>query len=70
MGKLRSDLEHFAAVHKVFGANNVSKLLLHIPPSKGLDAVVTIFYKAQARLRDPIYGCVAHIFALQQQVFN
>ncbi|KAL3616571.1 hypothetical protein CASFOL_039961 [Castilleja foliolosa] len=61
---------HFAAVHKVFGASNVSKLLHHIPPSKRLDAVVTICYEAQARLRDPIYGCVAHIFALQQQVVN
>ncbi|KAL8495473.1 hypothetical protein ACS0TY_019569 [Phlomoides rotata] len=61
---------HFAAVHKVFGASNVSKLLLHIPPQKRLDAVVTICYEAQSRLRDPIFGCVAHIFALQQQVVN
>ncbi|GFP83223.1 LOB domain-containing protein 18 [Phtheirospermum japonicum] len=61
---------HFAPVHKVFGASNVSKLLLHIRPSKGLDAVVTICYDAQGRLQDPIYDCVAHIFALQQQVFN
>ncbi|KAK4415989.1 LOB domain-containing protein 18 [Sesamum alatum] len=61
---------HFAAVHKVFGASNVSKLLLHIPAEKRLDAVVTICYEAQARLRDPVYGCVAHIFALQQQVVN
>ncbi|KAG0474842.1 hypothetical protein HPP92_014528 [Vanilla planifolia] len=59
---------HFAAVHKVFGASNVSKLLLHIPAHKRLDAVVTICYEAQSRLRDPVYGCVAHIFALQQQV--
>ncbi|KAJ0968728.1 hypothetical protein J5N97_021605 [Dioscorea zingiberensis] len=61
---------HFAAVHKVFGASNVSKLLLHIPAHKRLDAVVTICYEAQSRLRDPVYGCVAHIFALQQQVVN
>lgn len=60
---------HFAAVHKVFGASNVSKMLLHIPVHKRLDAVVTICYEAQARLRDPVYGCVAHIFALQQQVY-
>lgn len=59
---------HFAAVHKVFGASNVSKLLVHIPAHKRLDAVVTICYEAQARLRDPVYGCVVHIFALQQQV--
>ncbi|KAK9749284.1 hypothetical protein RND81_02G115000 [Saponaria officinalis] len=61
---------HFAAVHKVFGASNVSKLLQQMPVHKRLDAVVTICYEAQARLRDPIYGCVAHIFALQQQVLN
>ncbi|TKY63755.1 LOB domain-containing protein 18 [Spatholobus suberectus] len=61
---------HFAAVHKVFGASNVSKLLLNIPVHKRLDAVVTICYEAQARLRDPVYGCVAHIFALQQQVVS
>ncbi|XLR11943.1 hypothetical protein S83_039881 [Arachis hypogaea] len=61
---------HFAAVHKVFGASNVSKLLMNIPVHKRLDAVVTICYEAQARLRDPVYGCVAHIFALQQQIVN
>ncbi|XP_020220072.1 LOB domain-containing protein 18 [Cajanus cajan] len=61
---------HFAAVHKVFGASNVSKLLLNIPTNRRLDAVITICYEAQSRLRDPVYGCVAHIFALQQQVAN
>ncbi|KAJ9556515.1 hypothetical protein OSB04_011129 [Centaurea solstitialis] len=60
---------HFAAVHKVFGASNVSKLLLHLPVQRRHDAVVTICYEAQARLRDPVYGCVSHIFALQQQIF-
>ncbi|KAH6814691.1 ATPase family associated protein [Perilla frutescens var. frutescens] len=58
----------FAAVHKVFGASNVSKLLLHIPPNRRHDAVVTISYEAQARLSDPVYGCVSTIIALQQQV--
>ncbi|CDP18379.1 unnamed protein product [Coffea canephora] len=58
----------FAAVHKVFGASNVSKLLLHIPENRRNDAVVTISYEAQARLSDPVYGCVSTILALQQQV--
>ncbi|XP_010036253.2 LOB domain-containing protein 20 [Eucalyptus grandis] len=58
----------FAAVHMVFGASNVSKLLLHIPVNKRQDAVVTITYEAQARLADPVYGCVSTILALQQQV--
>ncbi len=58
----------FAAVHKIFGASNVAKLLLHIPMPRRCDAVLTISYEAQARLSDPVYGCVATIFALQQQV--
>ncbi|KAJ1413643.1 Lateral organ boundary [Sesbania bispinosa] len=61
---------HFAAVHKVFGASNASKLLMRIPAHKRVDAVVTLCYEALARTRDPVYGCVAHIFALQQQVMN
>ncbi|OVA02444.1 hypothetical protein BVC80_9099g266 [Macleaya cordata] len=61
---------HFAAIHKVFGASNVSKLLTHLPVADRCEAAVTISYEAQARLQDPIYGCVSHIFALQQQVVN
>ncbi|XP_047937896.1 LOB domain-containing protein 29-like [Salvia hispanica] len=61
---------HFSAIHKVFGASNVSKLLAHLPISDRCEAAVTIAYEAQARLQDPIYGCVSHIFALQQQVVN
>ncbi|CAM0870771.1 unnamed protein product [Alopecurus aequalis] len=61
---------HFAAIHKVFGASNVSKLLAHLPIADRAEAAVTVSYEAQARLRDPVYGCVAHIFALQQQVMT
>ncbi|GAB4829515.1 hypothetical protein Ancab_019188 [Ancistrocladus abbreviatus] len=60
--------ERFAAIHKVFGASNVSKLLLYLPIHDRWRAAVTIAYEAQARIKDPVYGCVAHIFALQQQV--
>ncbi|KAL7258766.1 hypothetical protein ACSBR1_004798 [Camellia fascicularis] len=61
---------YFAAVHKVFGASNASKMLLRIPANKRLDAAVTLCYEALARVRDPVYGCVGHIFTLQQQVVN
>ncbi|XVF73389.1 hypothetical protein PTKIN_Ptkin12aG0198000 [Pterospermum kingtungense] len=61
---------HFAAVHKVFGASNASKLLQRIPAHKRSDAVITLCYEALARVRDPVYGCVSHIFTLQQQVVN
>ncbi|XP_052211196.1 LOB domain-containing protein 33-like [Diospyros lotus] len=59
---------HFAAVHKVFGASNASKLLSHLPLQSRTDAAITISFEALARMQDPIYGCVAHIIALQQQV--
>jgi LOB domain-containing protein 16 len=39
-----------------------------VAPADRSEAAATVTYEAQARLRDPIYGCVAHIFALQQQV--
>ncbi|KAG0461885.1 hypothetical protein HPP92_020361 [Vanilla planifolia] len=58
----------FAAVHKIFGASNASKLLQMVPVPDRCEAAVAIAYEAQARLSDPVYGCVAHIFALQQQV--
>ncbi|WVZ55482.1 hypothetical protein U9M48_006136 [Paspalum notatum var. saurae] len=58
----------FAAIHKVFGASNAAKLLQQVAPGDRSEAAATVTYEAQARMRDPIYGCVAHIFALQQQV--
>lgn len=58
----------FAAIHRVFGASNVSKLLAQVPVHDRCEAVATIAYEAQARIKDPVYGCVGHIFALQQQV--
>lgn len=58
----------FAAVHKVFGASNAAKMLTRIPPHHRLHAVLTLSYEALSRARDPVYGCVSHIFSLQQQV--
>ncbi|KAF5736515.1 LOB domain-containing protein 15 [Tripterygium wilfordii] len=58
----------FASVHKVFGASNVSKMLMEVPESQRTDAANSLVYKANVRLRDPIYGCMGAISALQQQV--
>ncbi|KAL3838436.1 hypothetical protein ACJIZ3_023027 [Penstemon smallii] len=59
---------HFSAVHKVFGASNVSKLLSCLPVLERTDAAITVAYEALARMHDPVYGCVSHIFSLQQQI--
>ncbi|KVI03288.1 lateral organ boundaries domain-containing protein [Cynara cardunculus var. scolymus] len=47
------DPARFAAIHKVFGASNVSKLLHHVAVADRCETVVTIAYEAQARIRDP-----------------
>ncbi|KAM0937328.1 putative transcription factor AS2-LOB family [Dioscorea sansibarensis] len=58
----------FASVHKVFGASNVNKLLQELPANYRSDAVSSMVYEANARVRDPVYGCVGAISSLQQQV--
>ncbi|KAF3781331.1 LOB domain-containing protein 6 [Nymphaea thermarum] len=60
--------QKFANVHKVFGASNVSKLLNELPPSRREDAVNSLAYEADARLSDPVYGCVGVISLLQHQL--
>ncbi|XP_052197309.1 LOB domain-containing protein 18-like [Diospyros lotus] len=59
---------HFAAIHNIFCARIASILLAHLPVSDQLAAVMTLLFEAQARLQDPVYGCVSHILAFQQQV--
>ncbi|CAI9091833.1 OLC1v1021926C1 [Oldenlandia corymbosa var. corymbosa] len=60
--------QKFASVHKVFGASNVSKMLMEVPESQRSDAANSLVYEANVRLRDPVYGCMGAISALQQQV--
>nr|XP_043631370.1 LOB domain-containing protein 12-like [Erigeron canadensis] len=64
-----SDEPHkFAIVHKVFGASNVSKMLQELPVHQRGDAVSSLVYEANARTKDPVYGCVGAISYLQKQV--
>ncbi|KAJ8746831.1 hypothetical protein K2173_003837 [Erythroxylum novogranatense] len=60
--------QKFANVHKVFGASNVTKLLNELHPSQREDAVNSLAYEADMRLRDPVYGCVGVISLLQHQL--
>ncbi|KAK3014083.1 hypothetical protein RJ639_009488 [Escallonia herrerae] len=62
------DPHKFAIVHKVFGASNVSKMLQELPVHQRGDAVSSLVYEANARVRDPVYGCVGAISFLQNQV--
>ncbi|KAK2982739.1 hypothetical protein RJ640_025155 [Escallonia rubra] len=62
------DPHKFAIVHKVFGASNVSKMLQELPVHQRTDAVSSLVYEANARTRDPVYGCVGAISYLQNEV--
>ncbi|CAH2043145.1 unnamed protein product [Thlaspi arvense] len=60
--------QKFSYVHKVFGASNVAKLLNELASNQREDAVNSLFYEAEARLRDPVYGCVGLISILQHRL--
>ncbi|XP_076883028.1 LOB domain-containing protein 12-like [Bidens hawaiensis] len=63
-----NDPHKFAIVHKVFGASNVSKMLQELEVHQRGDAVSSLVYEANARMRDPVYGCVGAISYLQKEV--
>ncbi|CAA3009612.1 LOB domain-containing protein 1-like [Olea europaea var. sylvestris] len=58
----------FTTAHRVFGASNIIKFLQELPESQRADAVSSMVYEANARLRDPVYGCTGTICQLQHQV--
>ncbi|KAH9606368.1 hypothetical protein KSS87_017273 [Heliosperma pusillum] len=58
----------FTIAHRVFGASNIIKFLQELPESQRADAVSSMVYEANARLRDPVYGCAGAICQLQNQV--
>src|SRR5262249_7828663 len=60
--------QKFVSVHKVFGASNVAKLLNELNATQREDAVNSLFYEAQERIRNPVYGCVGLISMLQQKL--
>nr|PNR59434.1 hypothetical protein PHYPA_002225 [Physcomitrium patens] len=54
----------------VFGVANVTKMLHDLPPPHREDCVNSLAYEADARVQDPVYGCVGAISILQQQDFT
>ncbi|ESW14154.1 hypothetical protein PHAVU_008G257400 [Phaseolus vulgaris] len=63
-----NDLCNFAIVHKVFGCSNIIKMLKDVPVDQRGDAVKSLVYEANARVRNPVYGCVGIISNLEIQV--
>ncbi|KAJ6751591.1 hypothetical protein OIU85_002063 [Salix viminalis] len=46
------------------------KLLNEVHPHQREDAVNSLAYEAEARMKDPVYGCVGAISVLQRQVIR
>ncbi|KAF0903913.1 hypothetical protein E2562_030059 [Oryza meyeriana var. granulata] len=64
----------FTTAHRVFGASNIIKLLQaskqlthELPEEQRADAVSSMVYEAEARLRDPVYGCAGAVCRLQKE---
>uniref|UniRef100_A0A0D9WC80 LOB domain-containing protein n=1 Tax=Leersia perrieri TaxID=77586 RepID=A0A0D9WC80_9ORYZ len=62
-----TDPHKFTTAHRVFGASNIIKLLQELPEENRADAVSSMVYEANARIRDPVYGCAGAICQLQKQ---
>ncbi|GFP99835.1 LOB domain-containing protein 36 [Phtheirospermum japonicum] len=60
--------QKFINVHKVFGASNVGKILNELNPTQRNDAVNSLAYEAECRIKDPIYGCVGFVSLLQHHL--
>ncbi|KAF9593419.1 hypothetical protein IFM89_022884 [Coptis chinensis] len=58
----------FTTAHRVFGASNIIKMLQELPESQRDDAISSMVYEANARIRDPVYGSAGTVFQLHKQV--
>ncbi|CAH8305772.1 unnamed protein product [Eruca vesicaria subsp. sativa] len=58
----------YAAIHKVFGASQVHKILHDLHPNQRQDAVTSLVYEANSFLHHPVHGCTLHIHNLQRQL--
>ncbi|KAI4347501.1 hypothetical protein L6164_008311 [Bauhinia variegata] len=65
-----NDPQRFAIVHRVYGGSNVGKMLQQIPIHVRAQAADTLYFEAQCRIQDPVYGCAGIISKLHQQIQN
>lgn len=64
----QTGFDQFLSIHKVFGHSNFAKLLQQLPVEQRRGAVASMLYEAEARLRDPVHGCISIINALEKEV--
>ncbi|OAE35318.1 hypothetical protein AXG93_4858s1000 [Marchantia polymorpha subsp. ruderalis] len=55
---------------RIFGASNVTKILQDLPESSRADAVTSLAFEAEARMKDPVYGCSGAISLTQTRILE
>ncbi|GLU21042.1 hypothetical protein SLE2022_372070 [Rubroshorea leprosula] len=65
-----NDPQRFACIHRIYGASNVARMLQQLPENQRASAVDCLYYEAQCRVQDPVYGCVGLVSLLYQQIHD
>ncbi|ESQ46620.1 hypothetical protein EUTSA_v10000526mg, partial [Eutrema salsugineum] len=62
--------EKFDRMHRIFGAENVYKILSNetFSPLQREYAVKALSYEAEARIQDPVTGCVEQIISAKNEI--
>ncbi|CAH8355287.1 unnamed protein product [Eruca vesicaria subsp. sativa] len=60
--------EKYACLVMVFGMKNVVRILSETDPSQRQACVDSLCFEAEARIRDPVHGCVGIIHRLQRRL--
>uniref|UniRef100_A0A1J3E7A0 LOB domain-containing protein 35 n=1 Tax=Noccaea caerulescens TaxID=107243 RepID=A0A1J3E7A0_NOCCA len=63
-----TNLVKFEKVHRVFGLEGIRNILSNLTPSERESAVTALCYEADARTRDPIFGCVGMVLQHQKDL--
>ncbi|KAG9145632.1 hypothetical protein Leryth_025690 [Lithospermum erythrorhizon] len=65
-----TDPQRFACVHEIYGTANISKILQQVPVDRRAHTVESLYFEAQCRKNDPVYGSVGVLSSLQQEIFK
>ncbi|XP_057427416.1 LOB domain-containing protein 24-like [Lotus japonicus] len=65
-----NDPQRYLTVHRIYGGSNVGRMLQKTPPYVRARAADCLYYEAQCRIEDPVYGCFGIISQLVQQIHN
>ncbi|KAL5062747.1 hypothetical protein RYX36_024484 [Vicia faba] len=58
----------FINAHKLFGVNNINKIIMYLDPPHKDQAMRSIIYQSDMRANDPVGGCYKYIQDLQAQI--